>query len=39
MLLREKIFFGQSAVADDLLSFNSDKSIAKLINDELGDFF
>ena len=37
-VIERKNFFGQSSVADDLLSFNSDKSIAKLINDELGDF-
>lgn len=37
-VIERKRFFGDSAVADDLLSFNSDKSIAKLINDELVDF-
>lgn len=37
-VIERKNFFGQSSVADDVLSFNSDKSIAKLINDELGDF-
>lgn len=37
-VIERKRFFGNSAVADDLLSFNSDKSIAKLINDELVDF-
>ena len=37
-VIERKRFFGNSAVADDLLSLNSDKSIAKLINDELSDF-
>ena len=37
-VIERKRFFGNSAVADDLLSFNSDKSIAKLINDDLKNF-
>jgi len=37
-VLERKNFFGNSAVSDELLSLNSNKSIAKLIADELNDF-
>jgi hypothetical protein len=37
-VLERKKFFGNAAVSDELLSLNSNKSIAKLMADELGDF-